>query len=504
MNVSLSTFLAEANFGKGDIEAPAPVQQEWSSQMTRYESAMEYFHGLIFNKRVNPKDFNSALAYPLKVNLVKTMCLTQAAALWGQWEDSLVSLTCQPIGETAVAKQRADQALSVIQETWDASHFESKLLESGLSAQVYGGSFFRAVIDPTMPHGIRMDKLMPYNVFVRWHPLIVDRILEAYIVIPIDKDEAQLTYGIKLNGPEETVYIEHWTESTYDTSVGDTKLEMGTGINPWGFVPIEYVPRLRLEGFYGLPLVEDLTGLQDELNSRLADIGDNINNASHPIRWIVNYRGDPDKDFAMGADALWNLGHSIGGQDEPKVGVLPAQPEPASSFNFINFMMDMTRYSSFTSPVAFGQDEGSQRSGVTLELRLWPMLQQAKTTRVYYRAALDSLHRKILKMARFRNESIYDARLLDQRVMPDFAQLVPRDRQILIDEVTRRAEQDLISPEEAVNAFGARVGTEKEEVDRIKDWVKFKSEQESRFGGSGSGFTRGVNGGAVPSKPPTE
>ena len=34
---------------------------------------------------------------------------------------------------------------------------------------------------------------------------------------------------------------------------------------------------------------------------------------------------------------------SVPGQDPPEVGVIPAQPEPASSFNFINFMLDMTR-----------------------------------------------------------------------------------------------------------------------------------------------------------------
>ena len=31
------------------------------------------------------------------------------------------------------------------------------------------------------------------------------------------------------------------------------------------------------------------------------------------------------------------------------------------AYDFVNFLLDMTRQSSYTSPVAFGEDEGSQR-----------------------------------------------------------------------------------------------------------------------------------------------
>jgi hypothetical protein len=58
----------------------------------------------------------------------------------------------------------------------------------------------------------------------------------------------------------------------------------------------------------------------------------------------------------------------------------------------------MSHQAAFTSPIAFGEDEGSQWSGVTLVLRLWPLLQQVKTTRVYWRSNLYSMHRKILRM----------------------------------------------------------------------------------------------------------
>jgi hypothetical protein len=320
---------------------------------------------------------------------------------------------------------------------------------------------------------------MPYNVFPRWHPINVDRILECWIVVPIDRAEAELAYGVNLgNLPNETVYVEHWTETSYETLIGEYRLDNFSGANPWGFVPVEYVPRVRQEGFYGLPLSEDVMGLQDELNARLADIGDNINNAAHPIRWIRNYRGDPHKDFEMGSDAMWNLGNSVAGQDPPEAGVLPAQSEPPSSFNFINFLMDVSRNVAGTSPVAFGEDEGSQRSGVTLVLRLWPLIQQAKATRLFWRDGLGSLSKKVLYMVDYRDTQDAYQKLIDHTVTPNFADLVPQDRQLLIDEIIKRAQESLISPEEAIAHFGVKSGTDEDEIARIKAWAEFLNQLE--------------------------
>jgi len=53
------------------------------------------------------------------------------------------------------------------------------------------------------------------------------------------------------------------------------------GRNPWGMVPIVYIPHVfRMDGHYGLSHVDDLTGMAEELNSRMADRGDGIKNAT--------------------------------------------------------------------------------------------------------------------------------------------------------------------------------------------------------------------------------
>lgn len=461
------------DIGDFDPQASERSNSEWSYQLQRYREAQQYFYGDIFKQRTGD-GADSPLMYPLGINLVRMMCATQASALWGQWEEDLMSFSVNPQRENESARKRAQEARDVIQETYEASHGNIMLYEAGMSAQLYGGAFLRAAIDPTKPHGVRIDKLMPYNVFVVWDPITINRILKAYIAIPIDKNEARLAYDVQSKRlPDEVIYLEEWSETEYTTSVGGTVLPEYSGKNPWGFVPLVYIPRIRAEGFYGIPLHEDIAMIQDELNARLADVGDNVNNSAHPIRWIRNYRGDASRDFKAGPDQLWDLGQGTVDGREPEVGVIPAQPEPQSTFNYVNFLLDISRQAANTSPVAFGEDEGSQRSGVTLTLRLWPLIQQVKTTRVYMRDQLASLHYMILKMVKYRDtRNRYDAQLASHLVSPNFMDLVPQDRQLLIDEITRRAEQSLISPEEALARFGVKSGTEQEERDRITAWLE--------------------------------
>ncbi len=464
----------------GDFNAPLPAKQEWASQEQRYRKCMRYFSGEIFTERsedAKPGE-PAPLLYPLQINIVKQMCLSQAGALWGQFEGDLVNFRVDPLGNSQSARERADEAKTIIVETWQHSNVNTLLYEAGLLQQELGGVYVKIANDPTGPHGFRFQKLDPNYVFVIYHPLDVDRIVEAWIALPIDKTEAARAFGYAADGlPEETLYLEHWTEKYYEVFIGGNRLEGFSRAHTWGRVPIRYIPRLRCAGFYGLPLAEDLMGLQDELNARLADMGDRVNDAAHPTYWVRNYRGNAEKDFVRGPDTIFDLGQQMG-DATPEVGVLEGQSEPPSSFKFIEYLQAASRQAAQTSGVAFGEDEGSQRSGQTLALRLWPLLQQARGTRLFWRDALRDLGRMLLVMAQQRDGGRYKGgeQLAKHVVSPLFADLVPQDRALLIDEIIRRAERDLISPEEAVARFGTVLGTDDEEVERLKDWMQFKAE----------------------------
>ena len=473
-NVAMADFLSVMNSIKTTdfYQGPDVARDEWMMQINRYMQAFRYYSGLVFDTTLGE---TKMAAYPLRVNIVRAMCNAQAAAVWGQWDGQLVELKADPKDNTDGAKEKSNQAVQIVQETWEASNLDQKLIEGSIAMQVYGGTYFRAYVDMQAPHGVRVDKLMPYSVFPRYHPIQTNRILEAYIVMPLDRTEASLAYGIpKDQLPEFPLYQEHWTETEYETTVNGILIKNGNGLNPWGIVPVVYIPRLRLEAFFGLPLPEDLYGLQDELNTRLADVGDKIADNAHPIRWVKNYRGNVKKDLIIDSDVIWDLGFSPPGQEGPEVGVLKSEPEPASTFEFMNFLVEMTRFASSTSPVAFGIDEGSQRSGVTLEVRLWPMLMQARVSRVYLKWGMVAINNLILKMVQA-SGIVIDPVVFSHLVKPVMAPLVPRDVQQVIEEISQRAAHDLISPEETVAMTGVRAGTSEDEVGRIRQWLTDRS-----------------------------
>ncbi len=79
----------------------------------------------------------------------------------------------------------------------------------------------------------------------------------------------------------------------------------------------------------------------------------------------------------------------------------------------------------------------------------------------------------VLRMASQRDiEGAYDKTLAQHAVLPNFSDLVPQDRQLLIDEIIRRAEQ--------------------EELERIKKWMTFKAEMEAKSRPAERGLTTAV------------
>ena len=94
-----------------------------------------------------------------------------------------------------------------------------------------------------------------------------------------------------------------------------------------------------------------------------------------------------------------DLGTGLG-NNTPEVHDVDRGQVPAKTFEFVSALVDFSRYSAMTPTVAFGEDEGSQRSRMTLVLRMWPMLQTAKANRTLIRSGLSRLAEKTFAIAR--------------------------------------------------------------------------------------------------------
>ena len=240
-------------------------------------------------------------------------------------------------------------------------------------------------------------------------------------------------------------------------------------------MPFEYIPRLRSSHWWGDSLTEDLIRVQDELNLRIADLGDAINYNSHPIRWGINLpRGFNSENYPVGPNTLWDMGRAPGGENKPEVGILEAkEPVPEGAFKYVGFLYDWARTSVFAPPIAFGEDSGGgQRSGVTLEIRMWPLIKATRRSRSYFSTGLSRLLRKsglILQQKRLGPARAIEA-MVRGEVLPAFAPIMPRDQAKIVDEVTKRF--STTPPSISLETATKKLGDGTSEVDRIKEMLK--------------------------------
>ena len=454
-----------------------PTEAHTNPMWEEYVKYFRYYTGEVFDETLPVETENGEedpKAYPVGLNLVKMLCLAQTDAEFGEWEDQSVQFGSRHDQDP---DDPASEAIKFLNDTYAASSGNSTFWEVGLDRNIYGGGVFS--IKPFLSKGkyirwLRIPTMAFEPVFDPDDPNIL---LSATVETAITKEQALLRYGIK-SDKEEVVRKETWDRSSYTSYIDGQRIDAFSGVNPWGVVPYVYIPRMRSSSFYGDALTADIMEPQDELNSRVADLGEAINYNAHPIRWGLNLpKSFNTGNYALDPDGLWDLGRVIGSSPEPKVGMLEAQnPVPNGVFTYINFLYDWMRTSSFAPPIAFGEDSGSQRSGVTLEIRMWPLIKSVRRSRSYLTEGIlrmIEISARILKQKNFSDISAAAIdKMLNGEIVPVFAEIMPRDHQAAVDEVVKllSTEPPSISLETAQKILGRSAS----EVDRIKKMMKDK------------------------------
>jgi len=484
-----------------DMAGTMSARGSWSEQRDKYIEFDRYFYGDVFDDVIQQTTTDDSeaptLLYPLKINLVKMMVMTHTQMMMGQWEERVLDFQVKQKKRGPRLDLWAENAKALITDVWDENDQNGLLMEGILACMLYGGTVYKVVSDYHLYNRVRIDHILPRYFLPRYHPFDPKRMMEVYIEVEMDIVDAMLAYNYKpKNQPAQgdTVYYrEHWTEEHYEVTVGgnNDNAEEGVqvlhqGANPYGFVPFIYIPRIRPPGeFYGLAVCEDIMGIQDETNMRMADIGDRINYSSHPI-WIVkNFYGD-ESELVLAPDEIINLGASLGGMDPSFEMVAPAG-EPPSTFKYLNMCLDLAKRGAMSPPIAFGEDQGSQRSALTLEFRMWPLIQQAKWARANWTSALERLHDMIMRIRvtkdalekRGEDDTIKPA-ALKHRVLPKWQPVLPRDRKEEVEEVLEawsRGEMPTISLEAAVGILAFTEDSD-EEIKRIMKLMEDRRQQE--------------------------
>ena len=369
------------------------------------------------------------------------LAIAQADALFGEWEEDIIRFKSRQDEEENTA---SDSAIKLLSAMMSGSKVQTKFWEAGLDREVYGGTAFKIGFNLAIPWPhIEISKLSPDGFYPVWNPDDIDDLLEVWMVSKITKEQAFQLYGIKTD-EDYVPRVEYWNKKKYEFWVGGKRIDAFSGVNPYGLVPFVYIPRLRTSHWYGDAITPEIISVQDELNMRVADIGEALNYNSHPIRYGTNLPRNFNADnYPLGPRAMWDLGRVIGNSTEPKVGLLEADnPIPERSLDFIKFIYDWSRTSAFAPPIAFGEDPGGgQRSGRTLEIRMWPLLRATRRSRGYMG---NGIRRMCFIAARILQQKNLDSvsshaltRIIDGIIVPDFWPIMPKDEAAIVDRVVK-------------------------------------------------------------------
>ena len=468
------TFPEYADLG---MATSSQQMHDWDAEIAKMQRLWYYYSGEALNEQIGVEVSQGTevpLLFPVGLNLVKMLCIAQADTIFGEWDDMPIKFGLRQDEEIEEFDKQASDILNAI---LDKSSAETMLWELVLDREIFGGAAIKIHTDLTEYPHIKWSRIPREAFFPIWNPNDPDDLLEVFVKIAITADQARILYNY--NTEKDIIYrVEHWTKSIYENFLDGKRINDLSGINPWGVVPFVYFPRIRTGSWFGDSMTEDLIPVQDELNMRIADIGDAINYNAHPTRWGINLPRDFNADnYPLGPNSMWNLGRTIGSSPPPQVGMLEAKAavQPAV-FTHLEFVYDWSRFSSFMPPVVFGEDGGSQRSGDTLEIRMWPLLRASRRSRAYLgtgfkRAA--KISAKILLQKAFSTMPVRPLeRIQDGRIVPKFYAILPRDQQKAVDEVVKLSST---TPRQISTLSSQELlGRSPSEIDRIMEENKNK------------------------------
>lgn len=476
-----------------DVDSYSTINMDWNARQRLYADYWKYWSGSVFDEVDESAVITTGSKpklYPLELNLTEMACMLHASGLVGDTSnrDTPVEVSAKPRADRG-GQEIADDVSTILSDFYELSGLESIIDEQALQTMIFGGSVWAIRFDPETEMKVRIEKIWPEFFFPICHPGNMDRLLEVFIAREVDRVQAEAAYKVKV-GPEgghRVRVIEHWTEKDYEVKVGDqiAKYSDGqpmAGKNPFGVVPFQYLPRYRVGGYYGESLVKNLMGLQDEINSRMADLGDAISEGVHRTKWVVN-RPKGARGLRMDPYGFLDLGMQIGTKDPPKIGALPPPDIPTNSLELVGKLIELFRQIAHTPPVAYGMDEGSQRSALTLAFRMFPFIAMVERYRRNWTGGFKGISKKALRIMKVKGLHGVTEQHERQLLQVSWAPAIPRDREQLIQETVLLLNSALRSPEFALQKLGDIPDEEiGQEIERVKEFLEWKASLGQEFG----------------------
>jgi hypothetical protein len=131
--------------------------------------------------------------------------------------------------------------------------------------------------------------------------------------------------------------------------------------------------------------------------------------------------------------------------------------------------------------VADGEDEGSQRSSLTLTTRMWPLVSEAEWERLYWTTGIMEFSKILLTMMAEKGILGVTKEMINAPLIVQWQAMLPRDRESLIQELGIRASNDIGSKKHLMSLMGDIQNPDEEFqaiLDEKKDLQEFEMLQQ--------------------------
>jgi hypothetical protein len=114
----------------------------WEVMQARIEEYRTYYNGEIFQQKVPMEEptADDPLLYPAGLNIVKMIIQAHADALFGEYEDDII--TFEPVGEKT-ADSSLTEVIRILQGIARNSNLNAKLWEAALDRDLDGAACFK-------------------------------------------------------------------------------------------------------------------------------------------------------------------------------------------------------------------------------------------------------------------------------------------------------------------------------------------------------------------------
>ncbi len=394
---------------------------------------------------------------PLNINYFARIIDKHTNYLWGQYKDRLFSWRVTPVGKEDMDPGQLQEAedygrrIKLFLDKWyDDNEANVALLDGSKNGSVYGDAVFEVRYDEWMRRVI-IDPVLPEYFYCMWNPSNMRDLEEVIVAYPIDRVMAYERWGSSGNdnfigyqalnpmyAPGVGVLWKRWSHVTYQVWIDDVNV---TSLpNPYmpqfggytfpGIIPFIHIPNMRTGGeYWGYSDAETIITLQDELNRRLADMGDILQNHAHPIIALSNFRGTIE-DLPVGPDAVWDLG-SNDGKAERLDGTGPGK----EAMDYLHEIKTTIHETASMPEHAYGTQRGgtSHSTGIAYAMAMMPVVERSREKRIRWSAALKKLAQMVLYMYYVRDPLFLSSQGIDYprtrlyTIEPVFADILPKD-----------------------------------------------------------------------------